>query len=149
MFDSDEYFRMKLQWKSVSEEQERRNSRLRDYRSLIGETQIRFFRNLSGFILCIKIKRNSDLQHNQHLLCTLSFSLQFLLSETYSYCEVAWTVSSHSRKRKSTFSCMGTSNVIGATVFACFAFALLKHERQKLGLLSLKSWKELKSVFSS
>lgn len=35
---SDEYFRMKLQWKSVSEEQERRNSRLRDYRSLIGET---------------------------------------------------------------------------------------------------------------
>lgn len=27
---------MKLQWKSVSEEQERRNSRLRDYRSLIG-----------------------------------------------------------------------------------------------------------------
>lgn len=28
---------MKLQWKSVSEEQERRNSRLRDYRSLIGE----------------------------------------------------------------------------------------------------------------
>ena len=36
--DSDEYFRMKLQWKSVSEEQERRNSRLRDNRSLIGET---------------------------------------------------------------------------------------------------------------
>ncbi|XP_034443027.1 TBC1 domain family member 15 isoform X1 [Hippoglossus hippoglossus] len=32
---TDEYFRMKLQWKSVSEEQERRNSRLRDYRSLI------------------------------------------------------------------------------------------------------------------
>ncbi|KAM9814662.1 TBC1 domain family member 15-like isoform X3 [Syngnathus typhle] len=31
----DEYFRMKLQWKSVSEEQERRNCRLRDYRSLI------------------------------------------------------------------------------------------------------------------
>uniref|UniRef100_A0A8C6PJJ6 TBC1 domain family member 15 n=1 Tax=Nothobranchius furzeri TaxID=105023 RepID=A0A8C6PJJ6_NOTFU len=31
----DEYFRMKLQWKSVSEEQERRNSRLRDFRSLI------------------------------------------------------------------------------------------------------------------
>lgn len=28
---------MKLQWKSISEEQERRNSRLRDYRSLIGE----------------------------------------------------------------------------------------------------------------
>uniref|UniRef100_A0A4W2DBE8 TBC1 domain family member 15 n=1 Tax=Bos indicus x Bos taurus TaxID=30522 RepID=A0A4W2DBE8_BOBOX len=32
---TDEYFRMKLQWKSVSEEQEKRNSRLRDYRSLI------------------------------------------------------------------------------------------------------------------
>ncbi|XP_037109472.1 TBC1 domain family member 15 [Syngnathus acus] len=32
---TDEYFRMKLQWKSVSEEQERRNCRLRDYRSLI------------------------------------------------------------------------------------------------------------------
>ncbi|MED6263403.1 hypothetical protein CHARACLAT_004227 [Characodon lateralis] len=32
---TDEYFRMKLQWKSMSEEQERRNSRLRDYRSLI------------------------------------------------------------------------------------------------------------------
>uniref|UniRef100_A0A8P4JXF6 TBC1 domain family member 15 n=1 Tax=Dicentrarchus labrax TaxID=13489 RepID=A0A8P4JXF6_DICLA len=32
---TDEYFRMKLQWKSVSEEQERRNSKLRDYRSLI------------------------------------------------------------------------------------------------------------------
>ncbi|XP_078273469.1 TBC1 domain family member 15 [Rhinoraja longicauda] len=31
----DEYFRMKLQWKSVSEEQERRNTRLKDYRSLI------------------------------------------------------------------------------------------------------------------
>lgn len=32
---TDEYFRMKLQWKSVSEEQEKRNYRLRDYRSLI------------------------------------------------------------------------------------------------------------------
>ncbi|XP_032076762.1 TBC1 domain family member 15 isoform X1 [Thamnophis elegans] len=32
---TDEYFRMKLQWKSVSEEQEKRNCRLRDYRSLI------------------------------------------------------------------------------------------------------------------
>ncbi|XP_074872203.1 TBC1 domain family member 17 isoform X1 [Carettochelys insculpta] len=32
---TDEYFRMKLQWKSVSEEQERRNSLLRGYRSLI------------------------------------------------------------------------------------------------------------------
>uniref|UniRef100_A0A8C8SDA5 TBC1 domain family member 15 n=1 Tax=Pelusios castaneus TaxID=367368 RepID=A0A8C8SDA5_9SAUR len=31
----DEYFRMKLQWKSVSDEQEKRNSRLRDYRNLI------------------------------------------------------------------------------------------------------------------
>lgn len=28
---------MKLQWKSVSEEQEKRNSRLRDYKSLIGK----------------------------------------------------------------------------------------------------------------
>lgn len=36
-FFRDEYFRMKLQWKSVSEEQEKRNSRLRDYRSLIGK----------------------------------------------------------------------------------------------------------------
>lgn len=45
--NSDEYFRMKLQWKSVSEEQERRNSRLRDYRSLIGVSlntlQVLFF----------------------------------------------------------------------------------------------------------
>ncbi|XP_043915534.1 TBC1 domain family member 17 [Protopterus annectens] len=32
---TDEYFRMKLQWKSVSEEQEKRNSLLRGYRSLI------------------------------------------------------------------------------------------------------------------
>ncbi|XP_035258021.1 TBC1 domain family member 15 [Anguilla anguilla] len=32
---TDEYFKMKLQWKSVSEEQEKRNSRLRDNRSLI------------------------------------------------------------------------------------------------------------------
>ncbi|NP_001372780.1 TBC1 domain family member 15 isoform 7 [Homo sapiens] len=32
---TDEYFRMKLQWKSISQEQEKRNSRLRDYRSLI------------------------------------------------------------------------------------------------------------------
>uniref|UniRef100_A0A8C4IBU0 TBC1 domain family member 15 n=1 Tax=Dicentrarchus labrax TaxID=13489 RepID=A0A8C4IBU0_DICLA len=31
----DEYFRMKVQWKSVSEEQEMRNSLLRGYRSLI------------------------------------------------------------------------------------------------------------------
>ncbi|XP_009179475.1 TBC1 domain family member 15 isoform X5 [Papio anubis] len=36
---TDEYFRMKLQWKSVSQEQEKRNSRLRDYRSLIGYVQ--------------------------------------------------------------------------------------------------------------
>ncbi|ELK28566.1 TBC1 domain family member 17 [Myotis davidii] len=33
---TDEYFRMKLQWKSVSPEQERRNSLLHGYRSLIG-----------------------------------------------------------------------------------------------------------------
>ncbi|XP_071058321.1 TBC1 domain family member 15 isoform X3 [Pseudochaenichthys georgianus] len=32
---TDEYFRMKLQWKSVSEQQEGRNSKLRDCRSLI------------------------------------------------------------------------------------------------------------------
>ncbi|XP_041935961.1 TBC1 domain family member 15-like [Alosa sapidissima] len=32
---TDEYFRMKLQWKSVSEEQEKRNTKLRDHRSLI------------------------------------------------------------------------------------------------------------------
>ncbi|XP_058876261.1 TBC1 domain family member 17-like isoform X1 [Acipenser ruthenus] len=32
---TDEYFRMKVQWKSVSEEQELRNSLLRGYRSLI------------------------------------------------------------------------------------------------------------------
>lgn len=40
-FFRDEYFRMKLQWKSVSEEQEKRNSRLRDYRSLIGKFMFR------------------------------------------------------------------------------------------------------------
>lgn len=38
---------MKLQWKSVSKEQEKRNSRLRDYRSLIGmyliTSQVLFF----------------------------------------------------------------------------------------------------------
>ncbi|XP_008589137.1 PREDICTED: TBC1 domain family member 17-like, partial [Galeopterus variegatus] len=33
---TDEYFRMKLQWKSVSPEQEQRNSLLHGYRSLIG-----------------------------------------------------------------------------------------------------------------
>ncbi|XP_042174066.1 TBC1 domain family member 15-like, partial [Oncorhynchus tshawytscha] len=32
---TDEYFRMKLQWKSVSEEQEKHNSMFRDHRSLI------------------------------------------------------------------------------------------------------------------
>ncbi|XP_048404847.1 TBC1 domain family member 15 [Stegostoma tigrinum] len=32
---TDEYFRMKLQWKSVSKEQEKRNTRLKDYKSLI------------------------------------------------------------------------------------------------------------------
>lgn len=44
-FFRDEYFRMKLQWKSVSEEQEKRNSRLRDYRSLIGKFR---FRNIAN-----------------------------------------------------------------------------------------------------
>ncbi|XP_030646506.1 TBC1 domain family member 15 [Chanos chanos] len=42
---TDEYFRMKLQWKSVSEEQERRNSRLRDYKSLIEKDVNRTDRN--------------------------------------------------------------------------------------------------------
>ncbi|KAL0968610.1 hypothetical protein UPYG_G00269140 [Umbra pygmaea] len=42
---TDEYFRMKLQWKSVSDEQERRNSRLRDYRSLIEKDVNRTDRN--------------------------------------------------------------------------------------------------------
>lgn len=44
-FFRDEYFRMKLQWKSVSEEQEKRNSRLRDYRSLIGKFMFRSLPN--------------------------------------------------------------------------------------------------------
>ncbi|XP_061566909.1 TBC1 domain family member 17 [Cololabis saira] len=34
-FKTDEYFRMKVQWKSVSEEQEMRNTLLRGYRNLI------------------------------------------------------------------------------------------------------------------
>ncbi|MCI4379158.1 hypothetical protein PGIGA_G00224710 [Pangasianodon gigas] len=42
---TDEYFRMKLQWKSVSEEQEKRNSRLRDYKSLIEKDVNRTDRN--------------------------------------------------------------------------------------------------------
>ncbi|XP_052007981.1 TBC1 domain family member 15-like isoform X2 [Xyrauchen texanus] len=42
---TDEYFRMKLQWKSISVEQERRNSRLRDYRSLIEKDVNRTDRN--------------------------------------------------------------------------------------------------------
>ncbi|XP_015274006.1 PREDICTED: TBC1 domain family member 17 [Gekko japonicus] len=42
---ADEYFRMKLQWKSVSEEQERRNSLLRGYRSLIERDVSRTDRN--------------------------------------------------------------------------------------------------------
>nr|XP_055029907.1 TBC1 domain family member 15 isoform X2 [Misgurnus anguillicaudatus] len=45
MRKTDEYFRMKLQWKSISEEQERRNSRLRDYRSLIEKDVNRTDRN--------------------------------------------------------------------------------------------------------
>ncbi|KAA0705741.1 TBC1 domain family member 17 [Triplophysa tibetana] len=36
---TDEYFRMKVQWKSVSEEQEMRNSLFRGHRSLIGYVQ--------------------------------------------------------------------------------------------------------------
>uniref|UniRef100_A0A6I8NLK3 TBC1 domain family member 15 n=1 Tax=Ornithorhynchus anatinus TaxID=9258 RepID=A0A6I8NLK3_ORNAN len=42
---TDEYFRMKLQWKSVSEEQEKRNSLLRGYRSLIERDVSRTDRN--------------------------------------------------------------------------------------------------------
>ncbi|XP_040183464.1 TBC1 domain family member 17 isoform X2 [Rana temporaria] len=42
---TDEYFRMKLQWKSVSEDQERRNSLLRGYRSLIERDVSRTDRN--------------------------------------------------------------------------------------------------------
>ncbi|XP_005991037.1 TBC1 domain family member 17 [Latimeria chalumnae] len=42
---ADEYFRMKLQWKSVTEEQERRNSLLRGYRSLIERDVSRTDRN--------------------------------------------------------------------------------------------------------
>uniref|UniRef100_A0AAY4DDH5 TBC1 domain family member 15 n=1 Tax=Denticeps clupeoides TaxID=299321 RepID=A0AAY4DDH5_9TELE len=42
---TDEYFRMKLQWRSVSEEQERRNSKLRDYKSLIEKDVNRTDRN--------------------------------------------------------------------------------------------------------
>uniref|UniRef100_A0A8D2IS81 TBC1 domain family member 17 n=1 Tax=Varanus komodoensis TaxID=61221 RepID=A0A8D2IS81_VARKO len=42
---TDEYFRMKLQWKSVSEEQEQRNSLLRGYRSLIERDVSRTDRN--------------------------------------------------------------------------------------------------------
>lgn len=37
----DEYFRMKLQWRSVSPEQERRNSLLHGYRGLIGRLRAR------------------------------------------------------------------------------------------------------------
>nr|XP_014351283.1 PREDICTED: TBC1 domain family member 15 [Latimeria chalumnae] len=53
---TDEYFRMKLQWKSISEEQEKRNSRLRDYRSLIGK-----FRHKSAFTLSRYVQGMSDL----------------------------------------------------------------------------------------
>ncbi|MBN3311223.1 TBC17 protein, partial [Amia calva] len=42
---TDEYFRMKVQWKSVSEEQEMRNSLLRGYRSLIERDVNRTDRN--------------------------------------------------------------------------------------------------------
>ena len=39
-FCRDEYFRMKVQWKSVSEGQEMRNSLLKGYRNLIGEQRL-------------------------------------------------------------------------------------------------------------
>ncbi|XP_072127621.1 TBC1 domain family member 17 isoform X1 [Mobula birostris] len=42
---TDEYFRMKLQWKSVTEDQERRNSLLRAYKSLIERDVSRTDRN--------------------------------------------------------------------------------------------------------
>ncbi|XP_041823777.1 TBC1 domain family member 17 [Melanotaenia boesemani] len=46
---TDEYFRMKVQWKSVSEEQEMRNSLLRGYRSLIERDVNRTDRNNTFF----------------------------------------------------------------------------------------------------
>ncbi|XP_014916707.1 TBC1 domain family member 17 [Poecilia latipinna] len=48
-FKTDEYFRMKVQWKSVSEEQEMRNSLLRGYRSLIERDVNRTDRNNTFF----------------------------------------------------------------------------------------------------
>ncbi len=63
LVDSDEYFRMKLQWKSVSEEQERRNSRLRDYRSLIGETETTFSFYLSKALEFIRDEKHN----NEHI----------------------------------------------------------------------------------
>ncbi|KAM6966162.1 TBC1 domain family member 17 [Tautogolabrus adspersus] len=46
---TDEYFRMKVQWKSVSEEQEMRNSLLRGHRSLIERDVSRTDRNNTFF----------------------------------------------------------------------------------------------------
>uniref|UniRef100_A0A3Q2D3W3 TBC1 domain family member 15 n=1 Tax=Cyprinodon variegatus TaxID=28743 RepID=A0A3Q2D3W3_CYPVA len=46
---TDEYFRMKVQWKSVSEEQEMRNTLLRGYRSLIERDVNRTDRNNTFF----------------------------------------------------------------------------------------------------
>ncbi|KAI4822742.1 hypothetical protein KUCAC02_008271 [Chaenocephalus aceratus] len=46
---TDEYFRMKVQWKSVSEEQEMRNSLLKGYRSLIERDVSRTDRNNTFF----------------------------------------------------------------------------------------------------
>lgn len=57
----DEYFRMKVQWKSVSEEQEMRNSLLRGYRNLIGQLG-----RVRGFL--------SALQQRVTLLCSVVFS---------------------------------------------------------------------------
>ena len=49
----DEYFRMKVQWKSVTEEQEMRNSLLRGYRSLIGQkTEDQFIVVSVGCLWC-------------------------------------------------------------------------------------------------
>lgn len=57
---------MKLQWKSVSEEQEKRNSRLRDYRSLIGKFRFRTYLMVQIHTLLqfsIKLKKCSRLSY--------------------------------------------------------------------------------------
>lgn len=63
---------MKLQWKSVSEEQERRNSRLRDYKSLIGEEEPRVFLN-STQTSCALTSLTFDLSHNNKIIFIFVF----------------------------------------------------------------------------